>query len=355
MPLISIIATATLGVFVVMSSASPADQPHPHKRRIRRLIANLGHSNYRTRRQAQRELRDFGELILPELRRALNDSDAELRIRVRDLCREFRSETFHTISREGRLYRLRVGKQVFVITPLVRLPPPLKREDVRVTGLVSENEQTLLAAVVFRSGDQRYTELIRIKHRTGTAIRIGRIVKAPIAGLHRDRRQRLFGVIPSCRQSSAVSLTQFIEIDPQTAKPSSTDSTISLGNATSLAIDPNGLAFIANGSNGLFGLPTHGCHAAEPLFLGKRHRKDVRANGRLEGLCIGRYGGLYGLCGGKKSRFVRIDMATGRILRTRELPFAAFNLAAFPGESPDRIPVSAPRPRVTTQQTGTTR
>jgi WD40 repeat protein len=74
---------ALFAILPLVLAAGTDDDPAPAE--IERLVGQLGSDAFVEREDALRQLRDIAELALPALRRRLDDSDAELRLRARAL------------------------------------------------------------------------------------------------------------------------------------------------------------------------------------------------------------------------------------------------------------------------------
>jgi hypothetical protein len=248
----------------------------------------------------------------------------------------------YTISEDGRLFRLRVGKKSFESEELVKLGQPFQQPEVRVEGLSMSPEGLLYASVVFRFPLSEESVLYHIDPRSGAAMRIGQILPAEVTGLDFGPEDRLYGVLSSCRHSSLTGDTQLIEIDRRTGQAHSTKTEVVHRRLDALAIGKNGRAIISNTWSGLYQVGLKPRSGSVP-FLSDEEFCTQMGNARLEGLCYGQGGVLFAIshsCRQSAGSLVRLDPKTGKFQHIADLNFDAKNLAA------NREGLSPPGPAV---------
>ncbi len=340
------LVTFPLGLLILYSSLAQGEEPLDST--ISQLVFKLGSDCFRTRENAQAELLKIGPKALPALQQAAMSSDPEVRSRARQLVEAWRKEVLYTISQDGRLFRLWVGKETFESEELVKLGQPFQQPEVCVEGLSMFPEGMLYASVVFRFPLSEESVLYQIDPRNGAAKRIGQILSAELTGLDFGLEDRLYGVLSSCRHSSLTADTQLIEIDRRTGQAFSTKPEIVHRRLGALAIDKNGRASISNTSSGLYQVGVKPRSDSVP-FLSDEEFCTQMGNAQLEGLCYGQGGVLFAIShSGRKSAssLVRLDPKTGKFQHIAILSFPTKNLAATRGDiSPPPYPAIAEKTR----------
>jgi hypothetical protein len=244
--------TCILSSLFGSSPAVIADEPIGLSKQIDQLIRQLDDDSFSIREQSSGRLAGIGKPALDALQEAAKSPSAEVRYRARALIELTQRLKLYTVSRDGRLFRIDVGKNYMKISLVAKLGEPFEKPKVRVEGLTMTPTGILYASTVFDSDSGRQSRLYRIDSRTAAVTFIGKIAAAEVDGLDFGENGKLYGAISSCLRSQAAGLRQIVTIDTATGRASSTATEITFRDVDALAIAPTGMAFITSGSSGLY-------------------------------------------------------------------------------------------------------
>lgn len=313
-----------------------ADEPSRSARQSRelteqvdQLVRQLDDDSYSIRELASTRLREIGEPALGALRKATTSQSFEVEYRARALIEYLQRSKLYTISRDGRLFRIEVGKNQMKTVLLAKLGEPFEKPNVRVEGLAMAPSGMFYACTVFESRTGTLSSLYRVDSRTGVATAIGEIAATEIDGLVFGADGRLYGAISSGAKAHSVGLRQIVSIDTETGQASSTVTEITFCDLDALAFSPTGLAFVTNGCKGLYSVNPKRKNQLAGVLTDFQFRNFLCDHDDMEGMCIASDGAVYGLCHEKRSFLVRVDTESGRVTKLGDLGFAALCLTAL--------------------------
>ncbi len=318
-------------IFSILTTAaciSQAGELADLSRQIDHLIRQLDDDSFPKRQDATKQLVEIGEPVIKELTRSLQSDSPEVRYRAREIIDTIRRPVFYTISFDGHLFQLKVGKRGFEKQLVARLGKPFDEDDIVVEGLdISPADGQLYAAVTFPRDGGRNSKLFRIDP-AGKAVQlIGELAPTEIDGLAFDKRGALFGMTSSSRVAKNVSLGQLLRINPATAEVRTVNNGLNYGDLDAFAISAKGTAVICSGKtvsrtrfDGDFGIST------------KLTRHPVcgliKQVGDIEGMAFDGASAIYGICHRKTSgHLIRFDIDDNSCVYLGDLGFPALNLA----------------------------
>jgi sugar lactone lactonase YvrE len=304
------------------------EQSRKSAEQIDQLIRQLDDDSFGIREQASGELARIGKPALGALQKATKSQSFEVQFRARALIEFIKRFKLYTVSRDGRLFRIDVGKNHMKISPVAKLGEPFESPNVNVEGLAMAADGMFYASTVVSSKAGHQSCLYRIDSRTGVATSAGEIAATAVDGLDFGTDGKLYGAISSGSKSRAVGLRQIVSIDIRTGKASSTSTEITFRDVDALAFSPAGLALITDGANGLFSVNPMRKNELASVLTDFRFRSFLCDNDEMEGMCITGDGAIFGLCHEKRSFLVRVDPKSGRVTRLGDLGFAALCLTA---------------------------
>jgi len=294
---------------------------------LNHLIRQLDDDSFPKRQDATKQLIEIGEPAIKELTKALQSDSREVRYRVREIIDAIRRPVLYTISFDGRLFRLKVGKRGFEKHLVARLGRPFDEDDVVVEGLdVSPADGQLYAAVTFPRDGGRDSKLYRIDPAGKTVRLIGKLVATEIDGLAFDKHGVLFGMASSGRTAKKLSLGQLLRINPATAEVKTVNDGLNYGDLDAFAISAKGTAVVSSIKtvsrtqfNGNFGSPTK--LTRHPVC------RLTRQVGDIEGMAFDGDSAVYGICHRKTSgHLIRFDIEDNSCVYLGVLGFPALNL-----------------------------
>ena len=318
---------------VTLAAISPGSASCQDCGRIEQLILQLDDPKFIRRESATVRLIEVGEAAIPALRAAARHPSLEVRRRAKTVLELVISDTLFSISDDGRLIRLRVGKRTIETEIVRRLGDPFEFPNVVVEGLaMSPNGRFYAAATLYEENTAIAGKLYEISSDGKHVKLIGEIAPTAIRGLNCDRNGRILGTIPSRRLSLQLSLSQLIEIDRKTAAATAVSSSVNIRDLQAIAISQKGKA-IACSRCVVYGAEVQS--ELKSLRQIDRHPACQLAGavGDLEELAFCRRGPVYGICnrgtvGNRRSRLIRFDPSGKRAEFLGELGFIANNLAA---------------------------
>jgi sugar lactone lactonase YvrE len=320
---------ALAGILWLVTLAA-ADEPNRSLEQSRKLaeqidqlIRQLDDDSFSIREQASRRLAGIGKPALGALQEAAKSSSAEVQFRARALIELMQRFRLYTVSHEGHLFRIDVGKMHLKTSLLAKLGEPFEKPNVRVEGLAMAPDGVLYASAVFDAKAEPQSRLYRIDPRTGVATFVGEIVAMQVDGLDFGPDGKLYGAISSGSKARAVGLRQIVSIDIRTGKPISTATEVTFGDVDALAFSPTGEVFVTSGCSGLFSVNPLRKNERASVLDDVRFQRYLRVNGDIEGMCMTDDGSIFGLCRKNRTTFVRVDPKSGRVTELGHLPFAA--------------------------------
>lgn len=294
-------------------------------RQVESLIQQLDDPSFSMRQRAHDKLIEIGEPALDGLQAAKTHKAVEIRYRVRALIDEIRRTTLYTVTCDGRLIRLRVGKRTIEQQVVAKLGAPIGQPRFEVKGLAMSPAGMLYAT----AGWPR--SLYRIDPKDSATIQIGVIGLVKVNGLAFGTDGTLYGVNSACATSQTTPFKQLIVIDIKTGQAASANVELGIPQLDALAIDSSGRAVFPDGCHGLYQLKLRDKLASESLIMKADFGCVLGTHDGLQGMCYAADGGLFGVCNKRKSFLVRLDPRTGTVTYYGRLGFATRNLTADRG------------------------
>jgi hypothetical protein len=295
---------------------------------ILRLILQLDDDAYQVREQATHRLTEIGEPAIEELTKALRHDSPEVRHRVRKIIDTVRRPLLYTISFDGRLFQLSVGRRGFEKHLVTRLGKPFHDDKVMVEGLdTSPLDGRLYAAVTFLREGGRDSKLYRIDLAEKAVQLVGKLAATEIDGLAFDEHGVLFGTISSAQAARKSSLGQLLRIDPATAEVKTVNDRLNYGDMDALAISANGTV-IASSSKTVIRTAFAGDFGVVTKLSRHRVTRFIRRVGDLEGMAFDGKSTIYGICHRQTTgHLIRFDIEKNTCVYLGDLGFPALNLA----------------------------